>query len=376
MRFSAPVRIVQFVLCAAALQPAGVALGQGRLAEPVSGFYAAASAVFSQDGRTLYVANAARADFGMYSGRGAISRVKVGPDGEMTIDAAKLVDGLNAPLGITLLPTRVGDFPADSLVVAVGGRWAMVDRNTPVADPRERETGLLFFDPSSGARLGAVYLGTGSGLETVLGHAMFDPSHVVFDGQGTAFVSDVAGMGLRQRFGAEGIRPGIFRLTPAALQALARGETPAAAEVSFLDVPEIAGGIAWSEKENTLYWATGPGYGGLAGAVLRLEGGSFGPGGSIDTVHKEIRPMVGACLTNNGSLIVAHADGSMGVLKRGRGKVRPIKFRERTVFLSPGQPAATTLADGRVLVVVPEMASGGRPAWRQRLQVFTLPSEY
>ena len=343
--------------------------------EPLEAFFGPASAVFSSDGRTLFVSNSARADYGMVAGRGAISRVSVAEDGTLKVTEPRLVDGLNAPIGVTLMPVAVGDLPAGTLVAAVGGRWTMKDRTTRVTDPRERETGLIFFDPVTGARRGAVYLGSGSALDAAIGHGMADPSHVVFDGAGNCFVADVAGLGLQKEPG-DTSQPGIIRLTPAALGALARGETPTAGSIEFQSVPEVAGGIAWYEKERLFYWATGPGFGDLAGAVLRLRGGDFGPGGEIETVHKEIFPMIGACVTANGSLIVAHTDGAIGVIKRGRGKVKPVKFRAREVFISPGQPAATTLGDGRVLVVVPEMASGGRPAWRHRLQMFMLPSDY
>lgn len=343
--------------------------------EPVEAFFGPASAVFTADGRTLFVSNSARADYGLVAGRGAISRVTVSGDGTLKVEQARLIDGLNAPIGVTLLPIKLGDFPAGSLVVAVGGRWTMKDRNTRMTDPRERETGLLVFDPASGARLGAIYMGAGSALETAIGHPIADPSHVVFDGAGNCFVADVSGLGLQKQAGDEG-QPGIVRLTAAAFVALAQGNPPPAGGIEFQSVPEVAGGIAWSENERTFYWATGPGFGDLAGAVLRLPGGDFGPGGEIETVHKEIFPMVGACVTANGSVLVAHTDGAIGVIKRGRGKVKPVKFKAREVFISPGQPAATTLDDGRVLVVVPEMASGGRPAWRHRLQLFTLPSDY
>lgn len=375
MRLSAPSRLPLLIASVAFVLLAGRAPGQGRIMEPVEAFNGPASAVFSPDGRTLYVSNSARADYGMLAGRGAVSRVSVSEDGTLEVTQPRLVVGLNAPIGVTLLPVAVGDFPKGTLVVAVGGRWTMRDRNTRVTDARERETGLLFFDPATGARLGAVYLGAGSPVESVIGHPMMDPSHVVFDGAGNGFVGDVAGLGLQKEPG-EANHAGIMRLTPAAIVTLARGEAPPAGSAEFQSVPEVAGGIAWYEKERLLYWATGPGFGDLAGAVLRLPGGDFGPGGEIETVHKEIFPMIGACVTANGSLIVAHTDGVIGVIKRGRGKVKPVKFKEREVFISPGQPAATTLADGRVLVIVPEMASGGRPAWRHRLQRFTLPSDY
>jgi len=343
--------------------------------EPLEAFFGPASAVFSPDGRTLYVSNSARADYGMIAGRGAISRVSVDADGTMKVDQARLVDGLNAPIGVTLLPVQVGDFPAGTLVVAVGGRWTVKDRTTRVTDARERQTGLLFFDPSTGVRLGAIYLGAGSPIESMLGHSVADPSHVVFDGDGTVFVSDVSGLGLQKVAGVVNY-PGILRLTAPAVVALARGGEVPPGAVTFQNVTEVAGGIAWDQRERRLYWATGTGFGDLAGAVLRLPGGDFGPGGVIQTLHKETIPMVGACLTANGSLLVAHANGAIGVIKRGRGKIKLVKFKDRTVFISPGQPAATTLADGRILVVVPEMASGGRPAWRHRLQAFTLSSDY
>ncbi len=375
MRTFVPKTFLILALGVAAVLSAGRVIGQGTLLEPLEGFFAPAGAVFSADGRTLFVTNSARVDYGMMVGRGAVSRVTVGEDGTLSMDRQKFTEGLSGPLGITVLPASLGEFPAGTLAVAVGNRWVAKDRANRITDPRERETGLVFLDPHTGARLGSAYLGAGSPIEAALGQPVSDPSHIVFDPAGNAYLTDVAGFGLKPLPG-EINRPGIVRLSAAALLAIVRGEAPEASQVSFLDVPEVPGGIAFWPKNSMLYWATGPGYGDLAGAVLRLPGGDFGPSGSIDTVFKETQPMVGACLTPDGSLIVAHNNGDIGVLKGGRGKVKTVKFRRPTVFLSPGQPAATTLTDGRVLVVVPEMASSGQPAWRHRLQRFTLPSGY
>lgn len=355
--------------------PLGVARAQGTLREPVEAFFGPAAAAFSADGKTLFVANCARTDFGMIAGRGALSRVAVGRDGELTVENARFVDGLNAPVGLAVLPVSVGDLPAGTVAVAVGGRWVMKDRSTRVDDPRERGTGLMFFDPATGKNLASAYMGRESQLEAVLGHPVLEPGHIAVDTAGNLFLADVAGQGLKSAASPRE-RSGIVRLTVAGLSALVRGEPPAKSDVAFLDVPEVAGGIAWSGKDRRFYWATGAGYGDMIGAVLSIDGGSFGPGGSIRTVETELQPMVGACVTAAGSLLVEHTDGTIGVIKRGRGKVKPLRFRDRPVFLSPGQPAATTLGNGQTLVVVPEIAGGGRPAWHHRLQVFTLPSDY
>lgn len=375
MRSFVPKTLLVLTLGATALLSASRARGQGTLLEPVEGFFAPAGAAFSADGRTLFVTNSARVDYGMLAGRGAVSRLSVGEDGTLTMDRAKFVEGLHGPLGITVLPAALGRLPAGTLVVAVGNRWVAKDRANRVTDSRERETGLVFLDPADGTRLGSLYLGTGSPVEAALGQPVSDPSHIAFDPAGNAYVSDVAGFGLKPLPG-ERNRPGIVRISAAALVAIMRGETPESSQVTFLDVPEVPGGIAFWPEDTMLYWATGPGYGDLTGAVLRLRGGGFGPSGSIETVTKDIQPMVGACMTPSGSLITVHSNGHVGVLKGGRGKVKPVKFRRVTVFLSPGQPAATALADGRVLIIVPEMASSGQPAWRHRVQRFTLPKGY
>lgn len=375
MRLFTPLRPSLFLAGALALASTCSVFGQGRVAQTLDAFYSPAAAAFSTDGRTLFITNAARADYGMLAGRGAVSRLDVAADGKLTVANARLAEGLNAPLGIAVLPVAVGEFPAGTLVVAVGGRWTVVDRSTPMDDARERGTGLVFLDPATGARLGAIFLGDGSKVEGPLGHAVADPGPVTVDGRGTVFVADVAGLGLSKN-PEDRKRAGIVRLSAAAVVALARDEVPPAASVSFLNVPEVVGGMTWYERDRILYWVTGPGYGDMAGAVLRLDGGEFGPGGQIETVAKDASAMVGACITSSGSLIAAESVGSMAVIKRGRGRLKTLKFRERTVFISPGQPAATTLADGTVLVVVPEMASGGRPAWRHRVQTFTLGSDF
>lgn len=375
MRFSELLRALFLPACFALLVAPVPAGAQGTLREPVELFNAPAGAAFSGDGKMLFVTNSARTDYGMIAGRGAVSRLTVGADGQLTMDQQRLVDGLNGPIGIAQLPISLGQFPRGTLVVVVGGRWVVKDRNTAVDDPRERGTGLVFIDPASGARLGDLYLGAGSLIDALVGHPLYDPSHVTFDSEGNVFISDVAGVGLPRR---EGKRDpaGILRVTVAGMQALLRGEAPAGADVAFLDVPEVPGGIVWSAKDNRLFLTTGTGIGDLVGAVLAIERGDFGSSGSIRTIDTELQPMMGACITANGSLIAAHTTGVLSFIKRGRGKMKDLRFRDRPVFLSPGQPAATTLANGQVLVVLPEMASGGRPAWRHRMQVFTLPADF
>jgi hypothetical protein len=143
-------------LLALALLPAATAFGQGAFAQTLEAFHTPAAVVVAEDGRTLFISNAARSEFGMVAGRGAISRVRLGDDGQLRVESARFVSGLNAPLGLAILPGPLGSIPEGALVVAVGCSWTVDDKGRTI-EPGDAGTGLAFFD-------GVVFAGRGCPL--------------------------------------------------------------------------------------------------------------------------------------------------------------------------------------------------------------------
>ncbi len=344
---------------------------QGQKLLDYEGFYSPSGAVFAADGRTLYIGNSARGDYGMLEGEGVISRCLIGADGTFSMVKARFTTGLNAPLGMAVLPVATGVSPAGAIVVAVGGTWTTDRRGRALEDDRARGTGLVLIDPESGAITARVFLGEGSPVTDAIGHPLMDPFSVAADPAGNLYVVDYAARGTRIEDDGRGL-PGILKLTPAALEALAGDAAAPQGSVAFTPVRNVPTGIAYSTSDDALVWATGNDAFDLGGGILRLPGGDFSGGARLETVAKNLTSINSIAILDGGTILAARNSGDI-VSVPGR-RARVVTFRDRTtIFLSPGQIAATRLADGGHYVVVPETSGGGRRPWQHRVRTFTLP---
>jgi hypothetical protein len=329
--------------------------------------------VCSVDGRTLFVANAAYGDYGLLAGRGAISKVAIDDAGQLSIENARFIAGLNAPVGVALLPAPVAHLPEGALAVVVGGSWT-VDTKGNKVEPADAGTGVAFFETAGGTALGRIFIGRGSPMTGILGHPVLDPAAITADGRGNIYIADVAGARMAAQR-AEGV-PGMIKLSADAVGALLRDEAPPSGSVSFVRVENVPTGIAYSLEEDALYYVTGNGIGVLGGAIFRLPQGDFSGAVGVETSAKELNSLVGVTFSPGGKVIAGRNEGDL-VYYTGRGRARPIKMRPHDFrFLSPGQPAMVRTAAGSVILVVPELSGGGIGPWRQRLQVVDLPGDF
>ncbi|HEX9781396.1 MAG TPA: hypothetical protein VGA56_01535 [Opitutaceae bacterium] len=361
-----------FLLSVAAIAFAGAALAvaQGDNLVAIEAFNSPMAAEFASDGRTLYVVNGARGDYGMIAGRGSISKCTVSDDGELKVDVLQFTTDLNAPVDIAILPTATSVSPAGSLVVAVGGSWTTDHRGRTLDDDRARGTGLIIADASSGEVLGRLFLGEGSAIQGIFGRPIMDPFSVAADSKGNIYLADYAARGTLSD-SPNTPQPGIWKLTPAAIEALLKETQPPAGSTGFFPVRAVPAGLVYSSQDDALYFVTGvEGYD-LAGALLRLPRGDFTGAVQLDTVAKELGSLTGIGITPKGTILVARNSGEIVVVRGRRG--RPVNFRDKNLFLSPGQLATTSLANGRTLVVVPEASGGGSRPWQHRVRTFILP---
>ncbi|PON17130.1 hypothetical protein C2W62_14825 [Candidatus Entotheonella serta] len=131
-------------------------------------------AIFSADGKFVFVSNAAelgadRADgFAWEEGGGYISKLEVQPSGTLKMVNDKLITGLTGPLGMGVLPVSTGKFPAGSIVACVGSAPLRDSDGKVVKDPKRLQTKLLVFDVD-GKVLGEIKTGVGSTFEEVTG---------------------------------------------------------------------------------------------------------------------------------------------------------------------------------------------------------------
>src|SRR5258706_3788299 len=146
----------------------GAPAGKAEILQTVTGLNNPESAVFSLDGKWLFVTNCASAEFGadkhvaFVAGEASVSKLSVAPDGTLSLVNPKFVQKLSGTLGVTVAPRAVGPYPAGSLFVCVGGALVAGDAGAYVADAAALGTGIAVLDPESGATLGKIQLGAGS----------------------------------------------------------------------------------------------------------------------------------------------------------------------------------------------------------------------
>lgn len=344
--------------------------GQGIFVQTLEGFYSPAAVAVGEDGRTFYVTNAARGDYGMFAGKGALSKVRLNDENQLEIVDARFTEELNSPLGLAVLPSAVGPIPAGSIAIAVGGSWTVTSRGTALDNDKERGTGVVFVDPENGEIIGHLFLGGGSPVSDRIGHPIMDPISVAADANGNLVVTDIAGSGVRPLKPEEG-RPGILKLSSAAVEALLNDEAVGKDDYIYAPIRNLPTGVHFARHDQSLYWVTGQIAYDLGGAVMRLPNADYSK--QAETIDMELGSLLGFTVTPRGTIIASRSNGEVLRIRGRKDKVVKFKDHPREVFASPGQPAATNLADGRVLIVMPEMSGGGRGPWRQRLRTFTLP---
>lgn len=330
-------------------------------------FHAPSAALLLDDGHTLLVSNTGRGEYGLTAGRGSISRVKLGVDSHLAVEKLRFIEGLNGPIGMTLIATGSADLPAGTLAISVGGSWVVDNAGDPIPDDAARGAGLVFFDPATGESRGRILLGKGSAAEKILGHPVTDPTALTSDAAGNLYLIDVDAAATRGSRRMEA-KAGIIKLSRAALDALLRNEAPAAGSLAYAAEQNIPTALVYARAEDALYWAT------FLGELRKLPQGDFSGRTAVITVNKEAGTISSLGVSPNGTVIGAGAEGIL-LQVRGR-KIRQIKFRKEPRFLSAGQLATVRAADGRVLLILPEQGGGGVGPWRQRVNVVALAGEF
>jgi len=347
----------------------------GRILQSVQAFYSPSAVVVADDGRTVYVANAARGEFGMLAGRGVISRARLGDDDQLVVDEPRFVEGLNSPLGLVILPRATATLPKGALVTAVGSLWTVDARGNQLKDDRERGCGLAIIDPQAGTVHSRIFLGRGSALEPVLGHPIVNPLALAIDPAGNIYVADSFGGGVQGGASDQG-QSGILKLSPVALDALSREETPPPGSFWFARVPNMPAAVYYSALEDMFYWGTANGIGELGGAIFRVPHGDFTGAERVETFVKRQQPILSLTQTPAGTILAGYSTGQIFFF-RNANRPHEMRFHKRDQrFLTPGQTAILRASDDRLLVAVPELSGGIRGSWRQRVQVFGLPDDF
>src|SRR5215831_7523533 len=112
----------------------------GRLLQELKGFDNPEGAIFSEDGRFVFVSNSAELgmpDKGFHwtEKGGFVSKLSVESDGKLKMVNQRLITGLTAPLGMAVNPVATKKFPKGSIFLCTGG-LPLADRSgAEIKDP-------------------------------------------------------------------------------------------------------------------------------------------------------------------------------------------------------------------------------------------------
>lgn len=341
--------------------------------QTLEGFDRPESCAFSLDGAFLFVGHCGsdlfgpeRKKVGFVRGRGAVSRFTVSPEGRVEADAPRLVAGLDGPLGLAVLPRATKKYPAGTLLVAQGLALLCDATGESITDAGELGTAILFVDPGSGERLGALPLGAGSEVAKQLGHAVLMPNSLAFDRDGDLYVTDSARGGDRLVPPLEAF-PGLLRVPHDAIDDPSRGG------LSFTPLPGIPNGVA--------YWPA-------SDSLLVVTMGGDAPGGKdlyqLPASERTTTPaplvagigtMDGVTVTPAGTIVVSRFSGDLYAIPR-EGEPFVVRLEPDTPLVAPADHRLLELADGSCLLAVPEQARTELPAGRQRVRLVRLPEGF
>ncbi len=383
-----------FLVCAAVAHGqmhAGVHPVPAVIVQVLKAFDNPEGAIFSADGKFVFVSNAAelgeeRADgFAWEEGAGYISKLEVLASGELKMVNDKLITGLTAPLGMGVLPVSTGKFPAGSIFVCVGSAPLRDSNGQVIKDPKRLQTKLLVFDVE-GKTLGEIKTGVGSTFEEVTGSAITLINALGFDQRGNVYIADTA-------FGGDQFEPpvapkgGLWMIPVDALDALADSKAPAA-KMAFIPVPGNPDGVEVSPTDGKIYVNTvGP----VAGAPDPAAGGVYGvtqadfdsgelPKSALADSH--MGALDGLDFTAGGTMLNTQIRGDIP----HRLYVNCPGKSATTLMLQPGgmmaeltgpaDIAVRKLADGSHLVVIPELFARDTTPGNDEITVLALPANF
>ena len=345
--------------------PPGHELG-GRLLQELKAFDNPEGAIFSQDGRFVFVSNSAELgmpDKGFHwtEKAGFVSKLSVERDGTLKMVNQRLITGLTAPLGMAVNPVATKKFPKGSIFLCTGG-LPLADRSgAEIKDPARLTSKIVVFDVN-GKVLGEIPWNGGSALAKLTGAPATLPNAAGFDKQGNLYLTDtgIAGATLEPKLET---RPGVVMIPHGALDALAAGEAPAVKPL-FIAMPGGPDGIEVSPIDGTIHVNTVGVAGGLPdtdkGGMWRLTKEDFKTGRLPKAFSGGWGALDGLVFTRKGTRLDTQIlpPNYITIVPKGSDKVQSLTIIGLARNLNgPADIAVHTRRDGTSLLVIPELAA-------------------
>lgn len=357
----------------AQVAPRASGAASARILQTLDGFDRPESCAFSLDGKWLFVGNCGSDLFGddlkkvgFVAGRGAVSKLALDERGNASVVTKRLVEGLDGPLGLAVLPRAVGRYPAGTLLVAQGLALLVEADGSSITDATRLGTSILFVDPADGKRLGALELGAGSAVAREIGHPLLMPNSLAFDARDNLFVTD-SGLGGDRLTPPVPGQPGLVRIPRAAL------EDPATGGCSFTPFPGVPNGVGYWADEDAVCVVTMGGKSPEGEALYQIAATSFPLAETPAPRLAGIGTMDGVTFTPHGTVLVSRFSGDLFAIPKS-GEPFALPLDPATPLVAPADHRLRVLADGTCILAVPEQARTERPHGNQRVRIVALPA--
>lgn len=354
---------------------------KGRILQRLSVFDNPESAIFSADGKYVFVSNAAELGmpdkgFAWTNGAGYISKLEVQPDGTLKMVEEKLVSGLTAPLGLAVNTVGTKKFPKGTIFVVQATAPLAEADGTPVKDISKHDPKITAFNVD-GKVLGEISLGTGSAAEKAAGVIATLGNALAFDKEGNLYATDtgIAGASFDPPLATKG--GGVYLFPHASLDALADGKD---AKVSYLAVPE--GGPDGIEvgPDRKIHFNTVGVVGGLKdpaeGGEYRVSKKDIESGHLPAPFAKGLGALDGLDFAGNVRLDTEIKNSSTVIVTTGRGKIATLTYDQDIKFAGPADIAVRKQKDGSYLLLVPELAATSPNNHDNTVTVVRLPAGF
>jgi hypothetical protein len=364
----------------------GVHPAEAVIVQVLNSFDNPEAALFSADGRFVFISNSAeigsdRADgFGFAEGEGYISKLEVQPSGTLVMVEEKLVTGITGPLGMAALTKATGTFPAGTIFACSSSAPMRDSAGQVITDPARMRTKIVAFNVD-GAVLGELDLGSGSLVEQINGSPIMLCNALGFDGDGNLFIVD-SGIGGGQFDPPFVDKGGLWRIAHGALDAVAGGSQPAEIP-SFLAIPGVPDGVEVSPKDGLVYVNTvGP----AVGAPDPAGGGIYAINGNAMTlpapIDRDMGALDGLDFTDGGVMLNTQIMGGIParIYVNCPGKIgTTLEIQpagSEADMNGPADIAIQKVSGGSYLVVVPELYATDPTPGDDEVKVLALPPDF
>lgn len=354
---------------------------KGQVVQVLKAFDNPEGAIFSEDGKYVFVSNAAELgmpDKGFHwtENAGYVSKLEVQPDGTLKMINEKFVDRLTAPLGMAVNPVATRRFPKGAIFLCVGAAPLATAAGEHIKDAAHAQPAVIVFDPNGGV-LGQLKMGYTSTFWKKTKAIATLPNAIGFDKEGNLYIADTA-------IGGAAYEPpidtasGIWMVPHTSIDTIANGWDD---EVYFVPMPE--GGPDGMEvaPDGSIHTNTVGAVAGMKdpadGGMYRLTKEDFMAGRLPAPFAKGLGALDGLDFVGNVRLDTEIKNtNSIIVTPPGRKPMTLMLDQADKKFTGPADIAVRKIGDGSYLLVIPELSATSPNNKDNAVTVIKLPANF